>query len=82
MVGEVSVQEANESGRKKGKQIARMGQRNPKSPCEFFHGAVVPYFMDNRLIAERATDKGITPDAAVEELRAEWLALPNDKNPQ
>ncbi len=75
MVGEVSVQEANESGRKKGKQIARMGQRgNRNNAMEFSHVAVVPYFMDNPMIYERAADRGITHAAAVDELRAEWLA--------
>ncbi len=75
MVGEVSVQESNESGRKKGKQIARMGQRgNRINAMEFTHVAVVPWFMDNRMIVQRAVDKEISSDEAVEELRAEWLA--------
>jgi len=73
MVGEVSIPEANESGRKKAQAVARARSRNPKNSIEFSHVAVVPYFMDNRLIAQRATDKGITPDEAVKELRAEWL---------
>ena len=74
MAGEVSVQESNESGRKKAKLKARMNQRgNPKNPMEFTHVVVLPYFMDRRLIAQRAIDLGVTPDEAVEVLRREWL---------
>lgn len=74
MVGEVSVPEANEIGLKKANKRAALKTRNPHSPCEFFHSQVVPYFMDRRMVSQRATDKGITPDEAADELRAEWLA--------
>ncbi len=75
MVGEVSVQESNESGRKKAKQTARMVQRgNRNNAMEFTHVAVVPWFMDNRMVAQRAVDKLISLGAAADELRVEWLA--------
>ena len=68
MVGEVSVAEANEIG------IKNVFKPRPRvQPCEFHHSILVPYFMDRKLIAQRAADKGITPDEAIEELRTEWL---------
>ncbi len=69
MVGEVSVAEANEIGYKNAPK-----PRPRVQPCEFHHSILVPYFMDRKLIVQRAVDKGITLDEAVEELRAEWLA--------
>ena len=69
MVGEVSIAEANEIGYKNAPK-----PRPRVQPCEFHHSILVPYFMDRKLIVQRAIDKGITPDEAVEELRAEWLA--------
>ncbi len=69
MVGEVSVAEANEIGYKNAPK-----PRPRVQPCEFHHSIRVPYFMDLKLIAQRAADKGITRDMAVEELLAEWLA--------
>ena len=69
MVGEVSVAEANEIGYKNAPK-----PRERVQPCEFRHSILVPYFMDRKLIAQRATDKGITSRHAVEQLRAEWLA--------
>lgn len=68
MVGEVNAAEANEIGYKNAPK-----PRFRTQPCEFHHSILVPYFMDRKLIVQRATDKGITPDEAVEELRAEWL---------
>ena len=69
MAGEISIAEANEIGYKNApKPRARV------QPCEFHHSILVPYFMDRKLISQRVTDKGITPDEAIEELREEWLA--------
>ncbi len=69
MAGEISVAEANEIGYKNApKPRARV------QPCEFHHSILVPYFMDQKLIARRAGWRNIPLDEATEELRAEWLA--------
>ena len=69
MVGEVSIPEANEIGYKNAPK-----PRERVQPCEFHHSILVPYFMDCKLIAERAGWRNITHAEATEELRAEWLA--------